>query len=428
MTTRPRSEICTRGGRRGDRLPAVLAGLLLLGAALLPGLQSARPAQAAEVPQVIGGETPRDGVRDLTLTEMWRRGGEDDEELLVGMVASVLTDREGNVYALDSQLSEVHVFDLSGRLLRTLGRKGQGPGEFENAARITFLPGSDAIGVTQMFPGKLVGLKLDGTPAGDIKIGGDPASGGFASVIGAHLGGDNLVVTGVEITFNQTDQSMNRRHFVRSYARDGAQRCEYHTHTVHWSFAGAITLSETENDYVWWRTAVDREGRVLVGVPREEYRINVYGAGGALERVFGRAYQSLPRTPDMLARFERMIEAQSRQMPPGTRTEVAKNEQDIWGINCLPDGTTWVTTSRGMFTPPAGVFTVWDVFDRDGAFVQQVQARVPGKPGQDFLLVTEHGYAVMVTGFWSAVMSAMGAGSDDDDAEAMQIICYRMEI
>ena len=33
------------------------------------------------------------------------------------------------------------------------------------------LPGGDAVGVAQMFPGKLVCLNLDGTPAGEIQIG-----------------------------------------------------------------------------------------------------------------------------------------------------------------------------------------------------------------------------------------------------------------
>lgn len=221
---------------------------------------------------------------------------------------------------------------------------------------------------------------------------------------------------------------MNRRHFVRSYARDGTMRHEYHTMTVRWSFNGTFVLREADSDYVWWRTAVDHQGRVLVGIPREEYRISVYGADGDLQRVFGRTYQSWPRPPELLARFERMMQAQSQQLPPGSRTEVARHEQDIWGINCLPDGSIWVTTSRGMFEPPAGVFMVWDVFDRDGVFIKQVQARVPGKPGQDLLLMTEHGHAIMVTEFWSSAMAAMGAvGDDNDEAEGMQIICYRIE-
>jgi len=120
--------------------------------------------------------------------------------------------------------------------------------------------------------------------------------------------------------------------------------------------------------------------------------------------------------------------AQAQQFPPGSTREVSKLEQDIWGIRSQPDGTIWVSTSRGMYDPPEGVFIVWDVFDQDGVFVRQVEAHVPGRPGSDMLMVTEHGYAVMITSFWDTVVSVMGAGGEDtDEAEAMQIICYRIK-
>jgi len=41
-------------------------------------------------------------------------------------------------------------------------------------------------------------------------------------------------------------------------------------------------------------------------------------------------------------------------------------------------------------------------------------------------MLTEHGYAVKITGFWDAALSAMGAASDED-AEAMEIVCYKIK-
>jgi len=412
-----------RGGAFSLWLPILIASGLLLAAA---PLAAAEPVLKDGVPHVTNPAAPRDGVEELRLEELWRRGGEDDDEVILGLASSVLTDKDGNLYVLDAQQTEILVFAPDGRLLRTLGRRGQGPGEFENAQRITFLPGGDAIGVAQTFPGKFVGINLDGTPAGDIKLGGDPAAGGFCALIGAQTGGDNLVAAGIDIAFNQAEATMNRNHFVRSYRSDGAVGHEYHTKNVRWDFSSSFTMKETDNDYVWWRMAVDREGRVFLGIPREDYEISVYSPDGKLERVFGRAYETWPRSAKIQARFDSMVNAQLRQLPPGTNVDVAKVEQDIWGIQCQPDGTCWVTTSRGMYEPPAGVFTVWDVFDRDGVFVKQVQAKVPGKPGTDLMLVTEHGFAIMITGFWDSVLSVMGATAEDDDAESMQIVCYKI--
>lgn len=413
--TEPAGQLCT--------LALAALSVLLLEAVAAGAIQ---PVLKDGVPHLINDASPREGVVPLQLEEMWRRGGEDDDEVLLGIVSSVLTDADGNLYVLDAQLMEIKVFAPDGRLVRTLGRQGQGPGEFENAQQIAFLPGGDAIGVTQMFPGKIVGINLDGTPAGDIRVG-DPASGGFAVLIAAQSGGDNLVTAGIEIAFNQADNSMNRHHFVRSYARDGTLGHEYHTLDRRWTFDSSFHFSEAENDYVWWRLAVDPAGRVLIGPEREQYRISVYSPDGRLERVFGRQYESWPRSAELLARQESILESQAAQFPPGSTREAARNEQDIWGIRCLPDGTVWVTTSRGMYDPPAGVFTVWDVFDHDGVFVKQVEARVPGRPGYDMLMITEHGYAVMITSFWDTVVSLMGAGGGDDEAEAMEIICYRIK-
>lgn len=399
----------------------VAALCLLLAASLVP----AAPVAAADAPHVMNSATPRDGTVALELEEVWRRGGYDDEEVLLGIVTSVRTDAEGNLYVLDAQLMEVKVFSPDGELMGTLGRQGQGPGEFQNAQQMSFLPGGDAIGVAQTFPGKLVCLNLDGTPAGEITIG-DPSSGGFNVLINANCGGDNLVVSGINLKFNQAEMTMDRHHFVRSYSRDGQQQAEYVTKDVHWDFGAGFVLRESESDFVWWRLTVAPDGRVLVGEPREDYVVSVYGADGALERTFGREYESWARHAELTARFESMMEAQSRQLPPGTAREVCENEQDICGLHAAADGTFWVLPSRGMYAPPEGVFAVWDVFSGEGEYLRQAAVSAPGKPGTDMLFFTDHGYAVMVTGFWDAVLAVMGAGQSDE-AEPMEIVCYRIK-
>ncbi|MBD3221414.1 6-bladed beta-propeller [bacterium] len=379
---------------------------------------------AAEVPRVTNGAEPRDGMAELQLEEIWRHGGIDDEEVLFGLVTSVVTDDEGNLYVLDAQLAEVMVFSPDGEFLRTIGRQGSGPGEFQTPQQLAMLPGG-GVGVTQMFPGKLVGLNLDGTPLGDVTIG-DATAGEFAVLINVASGGGNLVVSGMELGFDQATMSQDRHMFVRSYDLDGTMQQEYVSGDQTWVFDSSFVLRETESDFVWWRLAVDHQGRVVVGEPREDYEISVYAADGTLQRVFGREYETLERTEAIKARFRAMLDAQTGQLPPGTETEVAERAQDIWGIHCHADGSYWVTSSRGMYEPPEGALVMWDVFSPEGEFVRQVHAKVPGQPGTDRLLLTDHGYAVKITGFWDAVLSAMGAGGQSEEAEPMEIVCYRI--
>ncbi|MCH7549062.1 MAG: DUF1800 family protein [Candidatus Krumholzibacteriota bacterium] len=78
-------------------------------------------------------ESPVEEVR-IELEELWRRGGEDDD-ILFGRVGQVLSDKSGEIYLLDTQLSEIVVLSASGEYLRTIGREGEGPGEFERPRR-----------------------------------------------------------------------------------------------------------------------------------------------------------------------------------------------------------------------------------------------------------------------------------------------------
>ncbi len=49
-------------------------------------------------------------------------------------VGGLVADAKGTLYVLDNQEQRVMVFSADGKLIRSFGRKGQGPGEFQNAS------------------------------------------------------------------------------------------------------------------------------------------------------------------------------------------------------------------------------------------------------------------------------------------------------
>ena len=53
------------------------------------------------------------------------------DEYLFGSVGAITVDDDRNVYVLDDQARNVRVFDSAGTHVRTLGREGEGPGEFK---------------------------------------------------------------------------------------------------------------------------------------------------------------------------------------------------------------------------------------------------------------------------------------------------------
>jgi hypothetical protein len=65
-----------------------------------------------------------------------RIGSVDGPDALT-RIGGVLVADDGRIFVLQSQEQHVKVFDARGRLVRKVGRKGEGPGEFRNPVSIT---------------------------------------------------------------------------------------------------------------------------------------------------------------------------------------------------------------------------------------------------------------------------------------------------
>jgi hypothetical protein len=73
------------------------------------------------------GKTPKVGL------ELVRKIGDIDTEdanVAFNFPSDVAVDKDGNVYVLDSGNTRIQKFGTDGKFLATIGRKGQGPGEF----------------------------------------------------------------------------------------------------------------------------------------------------------------------------------------------------------------------------------------------------------------------------------------------------------
>lgn len=109
----------------GSSNPVTAVVLALVAATLL----AAGPAAAQEVI-----ELPAEDRRlEANLEEVYRVGamtGEDWEQF--GNVRRVGFDAEGKLYVFDNQADRIHVVGADGEYVRTLGRSGEGPGEFRS--------------------------------------------------------------------------------------------------------------------------------------------------------------------------------------------------------------------------------------------------------------------------------------------------------
>lgn len=382
----------------------------------------------AEVPRVENSDTPAQGIQKLELEELWTVGGEDDEDNIFGVVLRALVDQDDNIYLLDNQLAQVSVYSPEGELVKTLGQEGDGPGEFRNPTDICLLP-DGTLGVGQAFPGKVIKLNMDGTPAGTMDLG-DPSSGGFFIMRALKTGGGVIVAGGTKQNFDQSTGEFSQLNFVGALNKEGKLDPTF-TQAEHVLNIQNLKLDELEvMESPDRRFDVGPDGRTVIAIPRYGYEISVFAPDGTLERVFTRQYEPWRRNARAQKIMQNIFDTIQRTQAPNADIHIEDFQPDVESLRVARDGSIWVLTSRAMWDSPEGIFTSYDVFSPDGVYQKKLNVICEGDPVQDFLFFAGDDLAFKVTGFWDAVLSRFGGQGETDEGEEpepMSVVCYRVK-
>lgn len=371
--------------------------------------------------------TPSGGKSTIVAQEMWRAGG-DDEDVIFGVLSDVAIDAAGNLYALDSQLSSISVFDPDGILLRTIGREGEGPGEFRRASELFVTP-ENKIAVAQMMPGKIVMLSPDGKPAGDFPVPAAP-DGGTQMIWGAGSAGRSVVVGSG--TFAQKDGKFTVSSSLQLLGADGTSRGKVAERSQVNDMANMNFEEKTARRPVWTAGA---DGKVYVNDAFDAYEIKYYGADAKLARVATREFQHRSRSKAEMEEFRpRMMMRGGRGGGRGQRFDAVPSptDPDVMQMFARDDGTLWVLSSRGARDCPKGTMARFDIFDANGHFVREVSVQGEANYSQDGIVLIGD-QLVVLKGLRSAqraMMAAMGtddAEQEEEEAEPMAIVCYRLD-
>lgn len=402
---------------------AVTMLVLVLALALAAPLAFAAPATTVKdgVTHITNGAKPSGGVEVVALKEAWRVGGDEGEDFF-GLITQVRTGKDGRIYLLDTRLAEVPVYDKTGTRVATLSREGDGPGESRLPANLVFMP-DGTLGLAQIFPGKIIKINLDGSPAGSFTPGAaDPTKGGFLQLFDCVTSGADVIVTAESIAQAGT-AGQDRTNYVATVDAAGKEKVRFLERKNHMDFT-AFEFNEDKTDRVDFRkVAAGRDGRVYIAATRNRYAIDVYGKDGKLERVIERAFEHKARTDEEYQRLTTAVQAQLAQLP-GAKVAMSRTDPDISAIEIGNDGNLWVSNSRSGVDQPAGIMFTWDVFSPDGEFIKQVSAKCPGDGKKDSLIWTPDGNAILVTGFLDAAMALQGGGgaAEDDEAAPMEVV------
>ncbi|MBE0566486.1 MAG: hypothetical protein IH621_11035 [Krumholzibacteria bacterium] len=382
-------------------------------------------AARAETPFLDNPAEPTEGRVTVALVQEWQLGGETDDEHFFGIVGEVFADDAGNVYLVDNQLSEVQVFDPRGQWLRTLGRRGDGPGEVRNLRTALLMP-DGSLGLVQAFPGQVVTVQQDGVPGLTMVPGrSDPTSGGFMALNTAFSRGGTLAFSGTRM--QRREQSALRTSYLATYSPDGAALAEVVTKDLETEMA-ATRISEADEDFANERWTVGPDGLVYVAPARNGYRIDVHAPQGSLVRSFGRAYQPVERTAAEKEQVKDTLQPWRRNGRESLQFDVLDTEPDILRLHVLPGGEVWVLTSRGVRERRPGEMAVYDVFDPQGRFVRQAGLACAGDPRSDALFPVAADRWVLVRGHAEALRSLfgmMGTGGEAASDVLLEIVSYR---
>jgi hypothetical protein len=383
-------------------------------------------ASAADAPRITQ-TAPAEGLLTVEARELWRAGGEDDEENFFGVTTDAETGPDGRVYLLDNQLSTVHVYEADGTFVGQIGREGEGPGEFRYPTGFARLA-DGALAVTQGMGGRIVVIEEDGTPRTSL-IPGDAAAGGFQTFFDIRTRGPHMVLCAAGMVFGE--EGMNETRHLSAY--DAAKES---FGTRYWEQTGVRDMSkprfiEKDEYFAQNRYDVDDEGRVYVAEKRNAYEISVYSPDGGLERVI-----ALPdHVPHVRTSEEKdAVTSGMVIMTENGRLEIENVVEDadpaISSLFLDDDGLLWVADSRAERHD--GVFRRYGVFTTDGRWLRDVDLVIPGDNAEDGLLPLGDGRFIHVVGMVNSA-EAMGMGlhgGDDEDDESdggedpLEVICY----
>lgn len=377
--------------------------------------------------------------RDVPLEEMWRIGGEEDEDVLMGVIFDGKVDADGNTYLIDRQLSQVLVIDPDGELVTTLGREGEGPGEL-NQPHGLFLMDEGKVGVIQGFPGRVTIINPDDTPGGTIDIGGSAEEGGFNFVRELTKCGDHLVGAHGRATFDMEKGKSLSTNTLSVMDLEGVSQVDICSHSQENDFQRRVFDEAAQfSELDTWGAGAD--GTIYTAPERENYTIRVRGIDGEIIREMTREFE--PRVREQADKDEltdgMVIVMNGRRME--IESKALDTDPAIDEFEVASDGRLFVSTcwdQRRLLS--GGVASRYDVISHEGKFLEQVSYLVPEFDGRNdrlvfmdgthFLLIRNFDQAQenMTAGFGG---DAEGAGDEEEEedyeeAEPLEVVLYRI--
>ena len=366
-------------------------------------------------------------IRTVHLEELWRLDPEDPDTPLMGLIQDVAADPGGDLYLVDRQLCQILVYSREGEYQRTIGRQGEGPGEFLRPTEIYLLP-DETLSIREGYPAKIEGLERDGTPTtrwSSIGTGyvhrARPLAGGYVL---ASQDRDHARSTGA-LSYKTVR--------IASYDGEGNRMHDFFHDDQKTSFDPPI-YDESESFFPQAAWDLTPDNRLVLAPDREQYRLELYRSDGTLDWVIER-----PMKPHRRSRKDKDEVAENvGYSVNGQNVEVECHIMDtdpmISSLTVTSDGSIAVRTCHTRRLDIEGLIDCYDLHAPDGTLCEQI--RIVANPAiaelgswhdlGDGHMACVHQYGDAASMYWSS----MGGGDEDDNDDLNEIMltvsCWKM--
>lgn len=368
---------------------------LLLSLVIVPG-SICRGQSSGDVVPLVNNPAKAPKTQTVRLDELWRIGeGDDPDAFVFGGIGDVIGDAQGRTFVLDWQTHQVSVFSPEGDLIRTMGREGEGPGEFRQPIGLVLLP-YGLLGVVRGQPPAIVCFRVaDGTFVENLYFAADPAH-PFQMIGAVKHRVKTFVIAGADIREGVDGMDITTR--LMRFDAEGRFLGECDSTTSQFSRAHPVVKEQIN---MQWAIGPDDQLFVNRGL---EYRFDVYGPNCRAERVIAREYKSRKRTN---AEMDAVIDYYRRVGNIGnSKLEIPDVVRDVYWFSIDDVGRLWVQNSRGRVDIPEDSLGVFDVYDPKGRLDRVVDLKADREPRDRYYLTGGRFYVV--------------------HPEALAVVAYRM--
>ncbi len=390
---------------------------------------------SAEVP-VIDNPLEAPIQRTVDLEEVWRIGDNEDEDFLLGVIGKVIHDGTGCFYMLDTQQSEIFKFSPDGQYLKSVSRKGEGPGEINMCYNI-LLWDDNTIACKNGSPNKIVMVDLEGIPQDSLLPAtlsdfGDNHRPSLYSF--AHRDGF-MVGSGAHHLYKEGQQS--QFFFLSAFDDQANEVYCFDQRKTGYNFHKPIIVDDEADFLPYSNWTLGNGGEVYVATRRTEYFIEVFDFQGNPRRVIQREWPLKKRSKDEIEKVKNgyTFSVSGMEMPK-ISYEISDYSRAISRMLWI-DNQLWIQNEKDTSVVGGPQTFSFDIFDGKGNLLEKRTFQLPVNPKEDRVHWLDGGLGVVVTNVVSARKASVSNDVDvqygdgqkedlDDELAVLEVVLYRV--